>query len=412
MGARPLDSFDLFAPETLEDPYPFYAVLRREAPVYRPARGGFWLVSRFDDCQRVALSPDEFSSNLIAMFFAHEGGSPELVETPADAPRPVDVLAIVDEPAHARQRKLANKAFSMRRVASLEPTVRALAQELLDAIPEGRAVDWMRAFAEELPVRIVCDLIGLPQAERDRLRAWSNDGTAILSGVLSREEAARCGQSVGDLNRYLAARFAEAQCAPKDDVLGDLVRATREDAESLSHEEVVAILLQLLTAGTESTTALLGTAVRLLLEGPALEARLRAEPELVPTYVEEALRLESPFRGHFRQARRDAELGGIRIPAGTRLMVLWGSANRDERRFERPDELDLARPNPRSHLAFGTGIHHCLGAALARLEARVSLECLLERARRVRLAPGARLRHLPSVLVRRLAELPIEVAKR
>jgi cytochrome P450 len=217
---------------------------------------------------------------------------------------------------------------------------------------------------------------------------------------------------VGDLNRYLAARFAEAQCAPKDDVLGDLVRATREDAESLSHEEVVAILLQLLTAGTESTTALLGTAVRLLLEGPALEARLRAEPELVPTYVEEALRLESPFRGHFRQARRDAEVAGTRIPAGTRLMLLWGSANRDERRFERPDELDLARPNPRSHLAFGIGIHHCLGAALARLEARVSLECLLERTRRVRLTRGARLRHLPSVLVRRLAALPIEVAKR
>jgi cytochrome P450 len=395
--------FDPFAPETVENPYSFYAALRRDSPVYPVPGAGYLAVSRYDDCRAAALDP-RISSNLIAAVFGESRGADG-----DDTPRPVDVLAIADEPAHARQRKLANKAFSLRRVQALEPAVRALCAALLAPLLRERGGDFVAAMAEELPVQLICALVGFPRSDRAQLQRWAMDGSALLAELHSEEELLRLGASVLELNRYLAERFALAQRAPGDDVLGDLVRATRDDVEFLTRDEVVAILLQLLAAGSESTNALLGSAVWLLCEHPEAQRRLRAEPAAIPAFVEEVARLESPFQGHFRVAREDLELAGEKVPAGARLKLLWASANRDERQFPDPAALRPERPELKSHMAFGFGIHHCIGAALARLELRVALETLLAGSRALRLAPGEDVRHVPSLMMRRIGRLRIEL---
>jgi cytochrome P450 len=396
--------FDPFAPETAEHPYPFYAALRREAPAYRVPGADYFALSRYDDCRAAALDA-RISSNLIAAVFGENVGA----GNDTDTPRPVDVLAIADEPAHARQRKLANKAFSLRRVQALEPAVRSLCSELIGPLRRARGGDFVAAMADELPVQLVCALVGFPRADRAQLQRWAMDGSALLAELHDPAELARLGASVMELNRYLAARFAEAQRDPQDDVLGDLVRATRDDVEFLTRDEVVAILLQLLAAGSESTNALLGSAVWLLCQRPELQRRLRAEPAAIPAFVEEAARLESPFQGHFRVAREDVEIAGEKIPAGARIKLLWASANRDERQFPEPEALRIERPELKSHMAFGFGIHHCIGAALARLEVRVALETLLAGSRALRLVPGEPVRHVPSLMMRRIDRLMIEL---
>ena len=400
--------FDPFSPETIADPYPFYEALRRDAPVYPLERTGYSLVSRYDDCREIALAPDRYSSNLVAIVFAQSGADPELMSIGGDGPRPVDVLAIADEPDHARQRKLSNKAFSRSRVVDLAPSVNELADRLLDPILESGTTEWMDAFANEMPTQLMCRLIGLPLDDRTQLRTWANDGSALLSGVLDTDQLVERGRSVNELVRYLAARFDEARGAPSDDVLGDFVRATGNDSECLTDDEVVSILLQLLSAGTESTAALLGNAIRLLAADDELQALLRERPGFIGRFVEEAVRVESPFQGHFRVANEDTTIAGTPVAAGTRLMLLWGSANRDEREFERPERIDVHRTNLNMHLGFGFGIHHCIGAGLARLEARVAIERLLERTRWVRLASELPAPYVRSVMIRRLERLEIE----
>lgn len=409
-----LADFDPFDPAVVKEPHAFYAALRRQAPLYRLPNGAYSLISRYADVRDAAMKPEVYSSNLVAVLM--EGMErPELLAFAGNAPTSaVDALAIADPPVHTHQRKLANKAFSMRRVAALEPSVRALAESLVDAIlPQEGArwstADWMRDVAVPLPMTVIAGLIGLPSGDIPQLKRWSDSAVALLSGVNTSAQLAEHAREVGELTAYFDRRVEEAAHAPKDDVLGDLVRAC-EGAEALTGEEVVSILLQILTAGNESTTSLIGSALWLLLENPDVEARLRADRALLEPFIEEALRLESPFHGHFRIVRRDTEIAGQPLPAGSRVMLLWGSANRDADEFPNPDGVDLARPNGKAHLAFGIGIHHCIGAALARLETRVVLETLLARTRAFRRCEG-KLEHVPSMLVRCFTALPIEVAK-
>jgi cytochrome P450 len=403
---RNVTEFDPFDPETIENPFPFFAALRREAPVYDLPNGSHALVSRYADCQRVALDPETYSSNLVGVLLADTGAAPALLDLPGGDTGAADALAIADPPVHTRQRKLVNKAFAPRRVSGLEPWIRRLVGELFDALAGRDRVEWMRELAIPVPMVVICELLGLPQEDRHRLQELSDDAIALVSGINSPEQLTRAANSAAELGAYLAERFAAARRSPREDVLGDLAHAA--DAGALEGGEVISILLQLLTAGQESTGSLIGSAAMLLAGDLELQARLRRDPSLVPAFVEETLRLESPFYGHFRLVKREAEVAGRELAAGTRLMLLWASANRDESVFPDPERVDLDRPNGRSHLAFGHGAHLCIGAELARLEARVAIETLLERTDRV--LPGwsrGDLRHVPSLLLRRLRALPL-----
>jgi cytochrome P450 len=408
---RALADIDPFDPDVVQEPHEFFAALRREAPLYRMPNGAYSLISRYRDVRDAALNPGIYSSNLVAVMM--QGVErPELLSFEGGATANVDVLATADPPVHARQRKLSNKAFSMRRVATLEPAIRALAESLVGGIlPQAGArwssADWVREVAVPLPMTVIAGLIGLPGEDIPRLKRWSDHAIAILSGTNTPAQLGEHIAQVGELAAYFGERVAEAALDPKDDVLGDLVRAT-EGSEALTREEVVAILLQLLTAGNETTTSAIGSALRLLLENPAVEARIRADGALLEPFLEEVLRLESPLHGHFRLVRRDTEVAGMPLAKGSRVMLLWGAANRDGDEFPNPDAIDLARPNARAHLAFGLGIHHCIGAALARLEARVVLETLLARTSALRLGER-KIAHVPSLLVRSLVSLPVEL---
>ena len=413
---RALAEFDPFSPEVVQEPHQFFAALRREAPLYRLPNGTYYLISRYRDVRDAAMSLEVYSSNLITVLMQgqEQPDRPELLSLPLGATTgAADALAIADPPVHARQRKLSNKAFSMRRVAALEPAIRTLAEERIAAIlPQGGArwspADWMREVAVPLPITVIAGLIGLPGQDIPQLKRWSDAGIALLSGINTpaefAEHAAQASQMVG----YFSARIDEVTRAPGNDVLGDLVRAT-EGSEALTRDEVISILAQILTAGNETTTSLIGSALLLLLENPDVERRVRADRALLEPFIEEVLRLESPLHGHFRVVRRDTEVAGQPLPAGSRVMLHWGAANRDPDEFPNPDAIDLTRPNPKAHLAFGIGVHYCIGAALARLEARVVLETLLARTSAVRRA-DRKTAYVPSLLVRCLAALPVELS--
>jgi cytochrome P450 len=407
-----LADFDPFDPDVVQEPHAFYAALRREAPLYRLPNGAYYLISRYRDVRDAAMDLEVYSSNLVAVMMQGQE-RPELLSlSGGGAMGAVDALAIADPPVHARQRKLSNKAFSMRRVAALEPAVRALAESLVSAIlPQGGArwgsADWMREVAVPLPMTVIAGLIGLPSEDIAQLKRWSDAAVSLLSGVNTPAQLAESAGQVSQLVAYFGERVDAAVLAPRDDVLGDLVRS-RADGE-LTRDEVIAILLQILTAGNESTTSLIGSALLLLLENPDVERRIRADRALIEPFIEEALRLESPFHGHFRLVKRDTEVAGEPLPEGSRVMLLWSAANRDGDEFANPDAVDLARRNAKAHLAFGIGIHHCIGAALARLETRVALETLFARTSALR-RTHEKVAHVPSMLVRCLTELPVEIA--
>jgi cytochrome P450 len=266
----------------------------------------------------------------------------------------------------------------------------------------------VREVAVPLPMTVIAGLIGLPGEDIPQLKRWSDHAIAILSGTNTPAQLAEHTAQVGKLAEYFGERVDEAAREPKDDSLGDLVRAT-EGSEALTRAEVVAILLQLLTAGNETTTSAIGSALLLLLQNPDVEARIRADGALLEPFIEEVLRLESPLHGHFRLVRRDTEVAGMPLPQGSRVMLLWGAANRDGDEFPNPDAIDLGRRNAKAHMAFGIGLHHCIGAALARLETRVVLETLLARTSALRLV-DRKIAHVESLLVRSLVTLPVELA--
>jgi len=408
-----LASLDPLGDAVVQEPEEFYAALRRDAPLYR-LPNGVYVISRFEDVQRATLDTDTFSSNLVAIIMSGSGRTEDaqLLELSVGEEQPTDVLAIADPPRHTRHRKVTNRAFTLRRVAAMEARIRELAGTLVDDFVERGSGDWVGGIAVPLPMTIIVELMGLPVRDIEFLKTLSDSAVATLSGVNTEEQMAEHSVRVLELLQYMTDCFDEALRAPGDNVLGDLARASREEGEFFTREGVVGMLLQLLTAGNESTSSLIGSAMLLLLRDDRLQRRLRAHPELIEAFIEETLRLESPFKGHFRITRRDTEVGGVPLPAGSRVMLLWGCANRDEESFEDAANVDLSRQPLRKHMAFGYGIHQCIGAPLARAEARIAIETILARTGWLRLAPGNDFAYVPSLLIRGLRALRVDCDRR
>src|SRR5262249_20195119 len=280
-----LASFDPFSLDVVQEPHAFYAALRREAPLYRLPNGAYYLISRYRDVRDAAMNLEVYSSNLVAVMMQGQLDRPELLSlTGAAATGAVDALAIADPPVHGRQRKLSNKAFSMRRVAALEPAIRALAESLVGAIRPQRgarcgAADFMRYVAVPLPLPEIGRLIGLSSEDMPQLKRWSDSAVGLLSGMNTPAQLTEHAGQVMQLVAYFGERVDEAARAPRDDLIGDLVRAC-EGSDALTRDEVVSILLQILTAGNESTTSLIGSALLLLLENPDVEESIRTERAL------------------------------------------------------------------------------------------------------------------------------------
>ena len=393
------DDFDPFSISISQNPYPYYAALRAHAPVYRPPGCDYFCVSRHADILRVVSDPETFSSRIVAILVQSDDEL-LIVDKPTLDIGPVDVLAIEDPPNHRQQRRIVGGVLTRSFVAGLEPRIRELVRDLLEPMVAAGEGDFMSEVAFALPVRVMVMLLGLPAEDAGRLKSWSDHAVALLSGVNSPEELQAHIFAGLAFHQYLEAWCQEPPCTPLMHALTD----AREQGE-LSAREVASIVMQLIIAGSDSSASLMGSAVAALGADAALRQRVQAAPALIRPLLEEILRLETPFQGHFRITTREVELGGVALPSGTRLMVLWASGNRDDAIYDTPDRLLLDRKRNK-HLGFGHGLHHCIGAALARLEGRVALEELLTLNPRLvddRFVPMWR----HSVFVRTLACLPL-----
>jgi cytochrome P450 len=352
-------------PEVQENPYPYYAYLRQHAPVYWVASLECWALSRYADVDYAVRTPQLFSSaGFIATIFGDMNPVPE-----------VPWMLDLDPPDHTRLRKLVNKAFTPRLVSAMEPRLRSITDQLLAAFRNQPVFDLVKDFSMPLPVTVIAELLGIEQDRRIDFKRWSDDVGHSANRPSDVAEQARIRHSVTEMRAYLQGMISQRRTDPQDDLITALIRA-EEEHQVLSSNEIFALTALLLLAGNETTTNLIGNAVLLLLDYPEVLAQIRDQPALLPQFIEEVLRFESPIQCLFRQATGDIDIAGATIPAGARVLLLNGSANRDEGHFLNADQFALER-NSSDHLAFGYGIHYCLGAQLARLEARVALEALL-----------------------------------
>ena len=384
-----LDISSLFALDqaSVRCPYGHFAALREEAPVTWVEEIDAFVVTRYDDVMAVVRDPERFSSakavgridvqTVFRLAAEDERLANALVQLRRQFTR---ALVNADPPLHQRQRNLVNRAFTPRRVSEAEPAIRQLAEELVDTFIGHGEVELVGQFAVPLPLSVIADRLGVPREDLPAFKRWSDDFTlAIGNHRLEPDELRAMLISQAEFGEYFETRVLQRQAEPVDELLSDLANATTADGDQLSLAEVLSMLMQLLAAGNETTTKLIASAMEMLSRSPSLADRLRAEPGLIDPFVEEVLRLESPVQGPYRVALTDTEVGGCAIPAGKFLWLAFASANRDGAAFAAPDEVDLQRGRSQPHLAFGAGPHFCLGAALARVEARIALGVLLER---------------------------------
>jgi cytochrome P450 len=358
--------YDPFALDVIREPYLWYAWLRRQDGVYYSARRDIYVLSRYADVLAAARAHRSLSS----------------AEGIAYQRQPLPMMITMDPPDHTRLRRLVAREFTPTAIQAWRPRIERLVGVMVDTLIGGKPVDFVTAVAHPLPIAVIAEVLGIPLADRETFKGWSVE-VARGFGLDGGDDADTASQSVAGLMEllgYFAAQLDQRRTSPRDDLLTRLLRPQEE--ERLTTRELLYLLLLLLVAGNETTIDLLGNMVLALLETPSQWTLLKSRPELIPAAVEEALRFDAPVQGFFRTAVEPFEVGGGTIPRGGRTLVLFGAANRDPSHYPEPDSF-LVERNPTDHLAFGSGIHQCLGAALARLEGALVLEHLLGKAERL-----------------------------
>ena len=401
--------FDPFDPDAASDPYPAYARLRSDAPVHYVEELELWTVARYDDVVSVLRQPKLFSSAL-GMGDLLRGGVGRRRERPPQYVLDLAglrVLIATDPPDHTQLRRLVGNAFTPREVAALEPRIRRLADEMVTAlIEQGEGADLATSLAAPLPVIVIAELLGIPAERREDFKRWSDDMVGGLSGSWEEQRALGSGQ---EMFAFFMDAVEERRRRPGTDLISLLVTRGVEGDAALTAMEIVLFCVLLLIAGNETTTNLITNGVNAFFEHPAEAAKLWAEPTLAPQVVEEVLRYDAPVQGLFRMTTAPTELDGTALPERARLMVLFGSANRDGSRFPAADQFSVERAQA-DHVAFGSGIHLCLGAPLARLEARVTFETLVSRLEGIE--PAGPCERVDSVVLRGFSRMPVTVTPR
>ena len=383
-----------------QDPYPFYAALRARGQVHRSRLLNAWMFTRHGDVDAIMRDHRRFGSD------PRQGTlSPRQM---AMLPPPDEfTMLFLDPPDHTRLRALVNKAFTPRAVNALEPQIRGIMGGLLDDIGDPGGLDLMPAVAQPLPVIVIAEMLGVPPQDREQFKTWSAQRARLLEPTIGRREREAGAAASRAFDAYFRKIIEARRADPRDDILSALVQA-EDEGERLTERETLNMLRLLLIAGNETTTNLIGNGVLALLRSPDQLRRLRDDPALIPSAVEELLRFDSPVQTDFRRVLEDCEVNGFPVRKRDNVVLLIGAANRDPDAFDDPDRLDVGRDQG-PHLSFGRGIHHCLGAPLARLEGRIALEMLLERFAEIGLATY-RPRFRRTIVLRGLESLPIRCA--
>jgi cytochrome P450 len=390
--------------EVIDDPYPFYRRLLAKAPAWRVPGTAVVVISSFELINEAVARVGDFSSHMKCLLYKDEEGLPQQLSF-GDMGQ--QTLATADPPEHALHRKTVFPDLVAKRMVSLEPFISDLATACVrDAVAE-QATDFMATVGNVVPITVVNDLVGFQGSDPAVLLQAAFDSTATLGSVLSLTDLDALITRIGEVQDWIVTQLENADTGLDGHLLGTIARGV--SAGTFGKYEATVMLHTLLSAGGETTSSLLGNAVRILAERPGLQDQLRRDPALVPSFVEEVLRLESPFRMMMRSVPANTAIGGVDVDEGDTVLLLFGAANRDPQQWERPDDLDLSRDMARTHLAFGKGIHYCVGARLARLEAGIVLGELLARTSSIELDPDRPPRIVQSLLVRRLATLPLRI---
>jgi cytochrome P450 len=386
--------YDPFDPAVIADPYPYYRALRAEAPCYACEPRGIYVLSRYADVRAALADTDRFSST--------QGVGYER--------RPVPMMIAYDPPEHTRLRRIVAGRFTPRVLASWEPRIDQIASALLDPLVGAGPIDLVETLCAPFPVQVIAEMMDIPIERRADFKHWSDNTVQALGGAveLSAHDRMQVEMTIAQFAMYFAGVIAERRphAADADDLISLLIRPNAE-GEALSDMEIVSFCVLLLVAGNETTTNLIGNSAYHLMQQPEQWRKLVADPGLDRSLIEESLRYDAPIQGFFRNTTQPVELAGATIPADSKVMLLYGSANRDDDKFEQADHYQIER-NPSDHLAFGFGPHTCLGAHLARLEMRVLLRHVLAKVKRMTLeAEPVRTRN---PLLRGMASLRVSIS--
>lgn len=378
-----------YSSDVQNDPYPFYAWLREEQPAYYNETHDFWALSRHADVVMASRRPELFSSA--------QGVGPD---------KSYGLSMITnDPPTHTRLRKLVHSAFTPTMINRFTDRIQAIIDDLLDAIEAKGEFDLIDDFAIPLPVTVIAEILGVDAEDQDDFKRWSDDVIHFIGGDAHGKDRELLRQSWNEFRAYFNETMATRRREPRDDVITALVQA-HEDQDMLSEMEILNFCQLLLVAGNETTTNLIANAMHTFHHHPEQWGHLHQHPDMVKNAVEEVLRYDSPIQLVFRTTTAELNLHGTTIPAESKVAMLWGSANRDADEFTDAEQFDITR-GPNRHIAFGSGIHYCLGASLARLEARLTVETLLRRMPHVALAPDAVLERVKNPLLRGLTKFPM-----
>jgi cytochrome P450 family 144 len=389
--------------DIIDDPYAFYRRLQVHAPVWRVPGTDVVTVSTYPLVSEAASRVDDYSSHMRHLLYKSGDGLPERV---AFGDAGADALATADPPMHKLHREVVFSELVSKRMKALEPEVTAITNECLLGLTED-AFDFMPTVGNVVPITVMSRLIGFRDVSRPQLFAAAVDSTSMLGATLARDDLDQRILRTLAIQSWIGEQLQDEIHQPGEDILGAVAQGVR--SAILTHQEGCVVLHTLLSAGGESTSSLIGNAVRILAERQDLQNDLRRNPEKVPAFTEEVLRMESPFRFMLRTSNGDSTLGGVDIPDDSTVLLLWGAANRDATTFQKPNDIVLDRKIPRRHVAFGRGIHHCVGAPLARLESRIVISSLLERTANFSLDDEDPPKWVESLMVRRHDRLPLRM---
>ncbi len=397
-----------------ECPYEYYRLMREHEPVHYDPHTDLWMIADYDLAVEVLNNWKVFSSNID---MRKDVGGPDLAESNALFAKEgyvvSDVFTQVDPPRHTFFRSLIDRAFTGPIVKRMGEYLVDHAHELIDVFVDKGQCNFKEEFAVPLPLGVIADQVGAPRSDIHRFRIWTDAFVETLGIMLYQERRLECTKLIIEYQHYFVDRINEKKANPQGDILSSLVAAHHEDGKELTYEELLAIIQQLLTAGNETTRNHLVASVALLIEKPDLQTKLRNDASLVKKFVDESLRLESPVQGLFRITSQDTELGGYEMPKGAKIYLCYGSANRDDKQFPDADKLDITRRNATQHLAFGNGIHRCIGQMLARKELEIGISAILERLDNIELEPGhPPITHKPSFILRGIDSLHIVFEKK